>query len=118
MTVKSQDIWSLTQALICTPTPSSQVDHHGLVLDDTLGTSAFCSQEALFSLEASVRSSNSDNVCAGGITVWGGRVETRRGWVLDSSLLTWLYFQSEVLPFLIELSTIGADSCVPVLYKD
>lgn len=47
----------------------------------------------------------------------GGGVETRRGWVLDSSLLTWLYFQSEALPFLIERSTTGADSCVPVLYK-
>lgn len=37
------------------PPPSSQVDHHGLVLDDTLGISAFCSQEAPFSLEASAQ---------------------------------------------------------------
>lgn len=46
---------------------SSQVDHHGLVLDGTLGISAFCSQEAPFSLEASAQSSSSDSVCAGGI---------------------------------------------------
>lgn len=61
VTVKSQDIWSLAQALICARLllpplpPRSQVDHHGLVLDDTLGISAFCSQEAPFSLEASAQ---------------------------------------------------------------
>lgn len=98
------------------------MSHCGLVLDD-----AFCPfflslhTYTVFSLEALVRSSDSDKVCAGEAKhhlVRRVGVETMRAWVPCISLLTWLYFQSKVLAFLMKLSPTRAGSCVLMLYKD